>query len=155
MDLETVRQLLEAVQAGTTGIEEALIRLKSLPFDPLPYATVDTHRALRQGFPEVIFCEGKSPEQIASIAERLLAGSSRLLATRATPAIYERISALAADAVFHEQARAVTIRRGNDGRRVGRVLILTAGTADIPVAEEAAVTADLYGSHVETVHDVG
>ncbi|MCI0370955.1 MAG: nickel pincer cofactor biosynthesis protein LarB [candidate division NC10 bacterium] len=156
MDLETVRQLLEAVRAGTTGIEEALTRLKSLPFDPLPYATVDTHRALRQGFPEVIFCEGKSPEQVAGIAERLLAGSSRLLATRATPAVYERIRTLAADAVFHEEARAITVRRGDDdGLRAGRVLILTAGTADIPVAEEAAVTADLYGSHVETVHDVG
>ncbi|MGH7407142.1 MAG: nickel pincer cofactor biosynthesis protein LarB [Candidatus Methylomirabilales bacterium] len=156
MDLETVRQLLQAVQSGTTGIEEALNRLKSLPFDPLPYATVDTHRALRQGFPEVIFCEGKSPEQVAGIAERLLAGSSRLLATRATPAVYERIRALTPDAVFHEQARAVTVQRGDDdGLRAGRVLILTAGTADIPVAEEAAVTADLYGSHVETVHDVG
>lgn len=155
MDLETVRHLLEAVQTGTTSIEEALARLKSLPFEPLPYATVDTHRALRQGFPEVIFCEGKSPEQVAGIAERILAGSSRLLATRATPAVYERIRALAADAVFHEQARAVTVRRGDDGRRAGRVLILTAGTADIPVAEEAAVTADLFGSHVETIHDVG
>jgi NCAIR mutase (PurE)-related protein len=155
VDLETVRQLLEAVRAGTTSIEEALTRLKSLPFDPLPYATVDTHRALRQGFPEVIFCEGKTPEQAAGIAERLLAGSHRLLATRATPAIYERIRALAPDAVFHEQARAVTVRRADDGQRAGRVLILTAGTADIPVAEEAAVTADLLGSHVETVHDVG
>jgi NCAIR mutase (PurE)-related protein len=154
MNRETLVELLESVRRGETGVEAALERLAALPFTDLGYARVDTHRELRCGFPEVIFCEGKSPDQVAEIAGRLLAGSDLLLATRAGAEAAEAIRTVAPDAVHHEPARVVTV--GADSvERGGCVAVVCAGTADVPVAEEARLTAEMLGARTECVYDCG
>jgi NCAIR mutase (PurE)-related protein len=147
--------LLTAVREGRLSVEAAVESLRSLPYEDLGFATLDTHRALRQGFPEVLFCPGKDLDQIRAIAARLLARPQPFLATRATPEIHAAIRALDPRATFQAAARAVVVDPDPGRERVGRLLVLAAGTADIPVAEEAAVTADLMGSRVERLFDVG
>ena len=128
MDRETLLDLLARVRDGETRPEEAVDRLAGLPFEDLGFARVDTHRALRCGFPEVVFSEGKTPEQVREIAARLVAAGGRLLATRATPEIHEAVREVAEDATWHELARAVTVnRKPKEG--VGLVTVLCAGTA--------------------------
>jgi hypothetical protein len=129
-------------------------RLRALPYEDLGFASVDHHRSLRQGFPEVIFCEGKSADQVLAIARRLLKKGGPLLATRVDRTLGRALERLDRRAVYHESARAVVIQP-RPGRSLGDVLVVTAGTADIPVAEEARVTAETMGSRVETVFDVG
>jgi len=155
MDTATIRELLEHVAGGGLRVDDALERLKRLPFEDLGFAKLDAHRALRRGFPEVILCTGKTPEQIAEIAQRHLEGNANLLATRATPEVFERIKAIAPDATYHEHARAVTVVKNPLPKTGGTILVISAGTSDIPVAEEAAVTADVLGNRVETAYDVG
>ena len=155
MNAETIRQLLEEVRAGELRVDEAVERLKRLPFEDLGFAKLDHHRALRRGFPEVILCAGKTPEQIQEIARRHVEGGANLLATRATPEVFERVKAVAPNAEWHERARAITVVKQPVPKAAGTVLVVTAGTADIPVAEEAAVTADILGNRVETTYDVG
>jgi NCAIR mutase (PurE)-related protein len=154
MDRERLLHLLREVEAGERAPEEALETLAGLPFEDIGFARLDTHRALRCGFPEVVFCEGKTPEQIAAIAERLLRSSDRLLATRADARAYEAVASVAPDARRHEAARAVTVVR-DDREPEGLVAVLCAGTADVPVAEEARVTAEALGARTESVHDCG
>jgi len=146
MDADRVRKLLEEVQAGAASVTQALERLKDLPYQDLGFASLDHHRELRQGFPEVLFCQGKTLEQIRHIATAVLARHDCLLATRATLEAYEAIRAVEPLAHYHPQARTVVVRRGAPHPPVGLVLVVTAGTADIPVAEEAAVTAELISS---------
>lgn len=154
MDDARLKQLLEAIQAGKVSVPQAVERLKTLPYEDLGFAAVDHHRSIRQGFPEVIFCEGKTQAQILGIARGLLKKGARLLATRADPAVARALRRLDRKAVYHEPARVVVIQR--DARElIGDVLVVTAGTADIPVAEEARVTAEVMGSRVETLYDVG
>ncbi len=148
-------KLLESVRAGRTGVETALSRLKHLPFEDVAYAHIDHHRQLRHGMPEVIYCEGKTLEQITGIAKRMLKAGSDILATRASEAVYREVRKLDRRAVYHNASRSIVIRRRAGKPTRGIVLVLTAGTSDIPVAEEAAVTADMLGSTVETVFDVG
>lgn len=155
MDAGRVKALLEAVREGTLPVEEALERLKALPYEELDFATLDSHRSLRQGFPEVLFCPGKSVEQVTAIAERLLDHHDTLLATRATEEVYKAIARLESAAEFNPLARTVVVRRGRRPPIGGTVLIICAGTADLPVAEEAAVTVDVLGSRVERLYDVG
>jgi hypothetical protein len=151
---ESIHKLLRAVQAERISAEAAAKQLATLPFADLGFASVDHHRALRQGFPEVIFCEGKTQRQVLSIARELLAKGGPLLATRAEPAIGRALKRVDRRAVYHADARTVTVQR-RPPRRIGHVLILTAGTADVPVAEEARVTAEIMGSRAETLYDVG
>ncbi len=148
-------KLLESVRAGRTGIETALDRLRHLPFEDVAYAHIDHHRQLRHGMPEVIYCEGKTLEQITGIAKRMLKAGSDILATRASVEIYREVRKLDRRAVYHTASRSIVIRRRAGKPTRGVVLVLTAGTSDIPVAEEAAVTAGMLGSAVETVFDVG
>jgi NCAIR mutase (PurE)-related protein len=148
-------KLLEGVRSGRTGIEAALNRLRHLPFEDVAYAHIDHHRQLRHGMPEVIYCEGKTLEQIVGITKRMLKAGSDILATRASDDIYRAIRKLDRRAVFHKASRSIVIRRRVGKPAKGIVLVLTAGTSDIPVAEEAAVTAGMLGSAVETVFDVG
>ena len=155
MDADRVRKLLEEVQAGAASVTQALERLKDLPYQDLGFASLDHHRELRQGFPEVLFCQGKTLEQIRHIATAVLARHDCLLATRATLEAYEAIRAVEPLAHYHPQARTVVVRRGAPHPPVGLVLVVTAGTADIPVAEEAAVTAGTLGSACERLYDVG
>ena len=155
MDADTIKNLLDKVRAGEVRVDEALERLKRLPFEDLGFAKLDRHRHLRRGFPEVILCSGKSPEQVAEIARRHLDANANLLATRAAPEIFEHVKAVVPNAEYHDKARAITVVNEPLPKTGGTVLVITAGTADIPVAEEAAVTADILGNTVERTYDVG
>ncbi len=154
MNQRHLTQLLKEVQKGTTSIPKALNQLRTLPFEDLGFASVDHHRTLRQGFPEVILCEGKTPAQILAIAKKLLKAPGPFLATRAEPAIAKRLTRLHRHAVHYEMARVVAVADSNR-KAEGFIVIVTAGTSDIPVAEEARVTAEVMGSHVTTLYDVG
>ena len=155
MDATAIQRLLQQLKAGDLSVDEALERLKRLPFEDLGFAKLDRHRHLRQGFPEVVLCAGKTPEQVEAIVACHLDGESNLLATRATAEVFERVRAVAPDAVWHEAARAITVVKQPVPQVPGTILVITAGTADIPVAEEAAVTADVLGNRVERAFDVG
>jgi len=135
-------------------VDEALERLRRLPYENLGFAEVDHHRALRKGFPEVILGEGKSDEQIVAISERLLAQGDRLLVTRIGHSTYAALQGAIPDAVYHASARAATVSRRSEPPLAG-VAVVCAGTADLPVADEAAVTVELMGSQAERVYDVG
>lgn len=159
MTIEELRRLLEAVRAGSLNPEAAerqvLDALIQAPFEDLGFARVDHHRELRQGFPEVILGLGKTPEQIAEIASRIVARGRPLLVTRATPEAFEALQRLVPEATYHAQARVVTLDQGEVARGKGTILVACAGTSDIPVAEEAALTAALMGNDVERLYDVG
>jgi NCAIR mutase (PurE)-related protein len=155
MNSADLAKLLESVRSGRTTVTAALDRLKHLPFEDIAFAHIDHHRSLRHGMPEVIYCEGKTVTQISAIAKRMLKAGSDILATRASDAAYKAIKKLDPRAVFHQASRAIVVKRGKKEPTRGIVLVLTAGTSDIPVAEEAAVTADALGSTVRTVFDVG
>jgi pyridinium-3,5-biscarboxylic acid mononucleotide synthase len=154
MDECRVRQLLAAVRDGATDVDAAVRRLCQLPFESLEHATLDHHRHLRQGFPEVIFCEGKTPGQVAAIAGRIAAESDIVLGTRATRAHHEAALAAVPGLQWHELAGAFWIDRTQRELRPG-VVVVAAGTSDLRVAEEARLTATLMGNQVATLIDVG
>ena len=154
MNPENLERLLNEVRKGTVSVTGALKRLRSLPFEDLGFASLDHHRSIRQGFPEVILCEGKTSAQVRDIAKALLKHHRPFLATRATPQVATLIKRIDRRAVYHEAARIVAIR--DPKRRLqGQMLVITAGTSDVPVAEEARITAEVMGSRVETLYDVG
>jgi NCAIR mutase (PurE)-related protein len=156
MDVMEIRQLLDAVSAGGLSPDDAFGRLQWLASSDIGYAKIDYGRALRNGFPEVIYCPGKSMEHIQGIIRDMLDKSAgNILASRADKAAFEAIRAVTADAVYHESARTVVVKRQPYGTTRGHVLIISAGTADIPVAEEAAVTAEALGNTVKRLYDVG
>ena len=154
IDETRLKELLQAIRDGYLPVDDALERLRHLPYEDLGFASLDHHRALRKGFPEVVLGQGKTPEQVATIAERLVASSDRLLVTRAYIEMYRAVKERLPDAVYHAPARAVTLDRSKEPRRPG-VAVCCAGTSDVPVAEEAAVTAQLMGSAVDRMFDVG
>jgi len=154
MDHDLLKKLLKEVRVGKLAVAEAMERLRTLPYEDLGFASVDHHRSIRQGFPEVIFCEGKTRAQVLAIARGLLEKGGPLLATRVAPDVARALAKLDRRAVYHELARCLVVqRRKSQGK--GDILVITAGTADIPVAEEARVTAETMGSHVEVLYDVG
>jgi NCAIR mutase (PurE)-related protein len=155
MQAEKLRELLHEVRVGARTVESALDRLRDLPFEDLGYARVDHHRALRTGFPEVVFCEGKSIDQIVEILKRLEPRHSRVLATRAVAEVYDAVRTQIPSAEYFADARIIQIGLNNVEPTDTTVLIVCAGTADVPVAEEAAVTARAMGSRVEKLYDVG
>ncbi len=155
MQEEVLKELLESVRAGRTNVDEAIDRLRHLPFESLGFATVDHHRAIRCGFPEVIFSPGKTTEQIVAIFEKLVKGGGNVLATRVSEEQYEAIAARFPKVQHHEVARAITLRQGERLDPVGHVAVVTAGTSDLPVAEEARVTAEIMDQHVTTHYDIG
>jgi len=152
---EELRRLLEDVRDNRVEVDRALDRLGTLPYEDLGFAVLDHHRALRCGFPEVVFCQGKTVEQIAAIFIRLCEGSRSILGTRAVPEAYEAVRRVYPDAEYHPLARTIVVRRGDRPSGKGRVLVMSAGTADLPVAEEAAVTAEIMGNEVKKAYDVG
>ena len=154
MDEKVLRELLEEVRSGQTGMDDAVRRLRKLPFENLGFARIDNHRPLRTGFAEVIFCQGKTIPQIQAIVRSLAQTASNILATRAGADVFDAIREVTDACEFHEAARIVVIRP-EPVERKGRVAVVSAGTADIPVAEEAAVTAETLGSRVERIYDVG
>lgn len=143
------------MQDGQVSVEEAVERLQVFPYENLGFARVDHQRHLRRGFPEVIYCPGKNNEQITTIADRLAASGGTVLATRAEPDVFEAVKMNQPRAEYHQAARAVVIRGESVPEPYGNVAVVSAGTADVPVAEEAALTAELIGSHVERLFDVG
>jgi len=155
MDAKQIRLLLSRVAAGKMPVAEALERLKHLPLMDMKFARLDTHRALRTGAGEVVFCTGKTPEQVAAIFKKFAAFRQRVFATRATPEIFEAVRAALPRAHYHETARIIALGRFPPPRGKRTVLVISAGTSDLPVAEEAAVTAELLGSPVERLYDVG
>lgn len=155
MDQKRLRELLLSFKEERLDLDQALAQLRHLPFEDLGYAHVDHHRAIRQGFPEVIFGQGKTPDQIEGIASRLLERSSNLLITRTNPESFERIRRLAPEAVYHESCRAISVQRDLTIHGRGTVAVVTAGTSDIPVADEAALTVEIMGNRLERLFDVG
>jgi pyridinium-3,5-biscarboxylic acid mononucleotide synthase len=155
MDRQALLSLLGAVAAGGTPIAEAAARLSGLPSAAAGDVTIDTGRSARCGFPEVIYCEGKSPEQLRDASRAILDHSDVLLATRADQTAYEAIARVAADARYHERARVVVVDRRAERAAVGRIVVVTGGAADAPVAEEAAITAEVMGNDVVRSSDVG
>lgn len=156
MNTESLKSLLQSVRDGTVKVEDAVQRLRSLPFEDLGFARVDHHRALRQGIPEVVFCQGKTPEQAARIFQKLAEQSENVLATRASEEHFQRVRELVPEAQWHPEARIIRLMRRATGEGSERyVAVLSAGTSDIPVAEEAAVTAETLGSPVQRAYDVG
>ncbi len=156
MNTESLKSLLQSVRDGTVKVEDAVQRLRSLPFEDLGFARVDHHRSLRQGIPEVVFCQGKTPEQAARIFQKLAEQSENVLATRASEEHFRRVRELVPEAQWHPEARIIRLMRRATGEGSERyVAVLSAGTSDIPVAEEAAVTAETLGSPVQRAYDVG
>ncbi len=158
MDVNDLQALLQAVRDGTLSVEDALHRLRALPYENLGFARIDTHRALRTGFPEVVFCQGKTPEQVLAILERLSSRHRKVLATRATPELAQIVAERFPRVRYHEAARILALGETEPGSGAPQdryVLVVAAGTSDLPVAEEAAVTASEMGSRVERLYDVG
>jgi pyridinium-3,5-biscarboxylic acid mononucleotide synthase len=157
MDPRELDILLRAVREGRVSPEEAAERLKTLPFENLGFATIDHHRALRRGFGEVVFGAGKTPEQVAAIVDRIASRGQSVLVTRTTPEVFQRVSAgrPAGQVKHHEVAKAVSLVQTPPTSLDGRVAVVCAGTSDVPVADEAAITAEFHGATVERIYDVG
>ena len=155
MDVRRLVTLLESVARGRLSPEKALQRLRRLPFEDLSFARLDHHRPLRQGFPEVVYCEGKTEAQALGIIRRLVESKQPVLATRASAGLARKARRLTRRARYYPLSRCLVIPPSKAPRPVGQVLVLSAGTSDIPVAEEAAVTAAVLGSRVKTLYDVG
>ncbi len=155
MDPLQIEALLNEVSSGSTCVAEALERLRNLPFEDLGFAKIDHHRALRTGMPEVIFAGSKTPAQVSAIFARMANAGGNVLATRASREAYEAVIAVEPRAEYHELARAITLVQAETAQGKGTVGVVCAGTSDLPVAEEAALTARLMGNTVEVVADVG
>ncbi len=155
MDRQFIETLLTDVREGRVPVPDALDRLRGMPFEDLGFAKLDHHRALRTGMPEVIFAQGKTAAQVAMIFARMAQAGGNVLATRASREIYEAVLAAEPRAEFHETARAITLMQAPAKMGKGMVGVVCAGTSDLPVAEEAAVTARLMGNTVELIADVG
>ncbi|HXE32262.1 MAG TPA: nickel pincer cofactor biosynthesis protein LarB [Terriglobales bacterium] len=159
MNETLLRELIAEVAAGTLRPEAALAelqaRMRRQPFEDLGFARVDHHRALRQGAAEVILGRGKTPAQVGAIAASIAQGSGNVLITRATREMHAAVTAVLPEAEFHPIPQAITVRREPPTRGRGTILVISAGTSDLPVAEEAALTADLLGGPVETLYDCG
>lgn len=155
MDPENLKKLLENVKSGGVSVEDALSELRVLPFEDLGFAKVDHHRNIRNGYPEVIYCQGKTVEHIKAIVLKLMERGSNIMATRAGREVYEGIREITEDAVYYEAARIVVVKKREAAVGDKVIAVVTAGTSDIPVAEEAAVTAETMGNRVERIYDVG
>lgn len=154
MDERRLRQLLGALAKSEVTVDDALDALRKLPFEDLGYAKVDHHRGIRQGFPEVVFCQGKTVEQVEGIINALRGSADVILATRAQPELFAHISSRVPEATYHELGRVIQIG-APPAQTKSAALVISAGTADLPVAEEAAVTAAAAGARVERLYDVG
>ena len=155
MDEARIRELLTAVKGGAMDLETAVAALRALPFEDLGFAKVDHHRALRCGFPEVIYCEGKTAEQVVAIVEARAQRGGNVLATRAARPVFEAVQQRCPTAVYNASARTITIRQVPLEPTGGIIAIVSAGTSDMPVAEEARETAEILGQKTRTFYDVG
>ena len=155
MNYEYLKSILEDVKNGSKGVEAALEELKDLGSKELGFATIDTHRELRTGYPEVIFGQGKKPEQLAEIIRFMLTRNNNILATRITREMYEKVKEICPEAIYNPVARTITVLKEELEKPPTYKAVVTAGTSDLPVAEEAAVTSEIFGNSVERIVDVG
>jgi NCAIR mutase (PurE)-related protein len=155
MDETFLKQLLQSVKDGEINTEDAVKQLKKLPYEDMGYVKIDHHRKLRTGSGEVIYCAGKTAEQTTAIFEKLLECNGKAMGTRADLTTFEAVKVRIPQAKYHEKARIITVDNGEEQHLVGKIVIATGGTSDIPVAEEAAVTAEFHGSNVVRLYDVG
>jgi pyridinium-3,5-biscarboxylic acid mononucleotide synthase len=155
MNHEHLGRLLSDVKEGSITVEQALEKLKDFGSKDLGYATIDTHRELRTGYPEIIFGQGKTADQVAGIVEFMLTHDNNILATRVQEDTYLKVLEICPEAVYNAVARTITVKRKVVAVPATFISIITAGTSDLPVAEEAAVTAEIFGNRVERVVDVG
>lgn len=156
MDELQIKKILEQVSLGQISSEEAFTHLKELPFKDLDFAMIDNHRAIRVGYPEVIYCEGKTVEQVKTIIEYMLSKNTSILATRATKEMYEAVKDLSSELEYDNQARAIILNKNkNLPETDSYIAVVSAGTSDMPVVQEAVVTAQIYGNRVERIVDVG
>ncbi|HPK53886.1 MAG TPA: nickel pincer cofactor biosynthesis protein LarB [Smithellaceae bacterium] len=155
MDADEIRLLLQDIRDKKIEIEEGLTRLKKVPYMDLGYAKLDVHREKRVGYPEVIYCPGKTSQQVQTIIRTMMALDSNILATRASEALYEDVRTVCPDAVYNTLAKTITVWKKQMERPDSYIAVVTAGTSDLPVAEEAAITAEIFGNRVERIADVG
>lgn len=155
MNPEELRQLFISIRKGETEIEDAMKKLKDLSFTDIGHTKIDNHRELRTGYPEVIFCAGKTVIQVQEIIQQMLTRNNNILATRATEEMYRAVKKICPEAEFHALPKIIVIQRTASKLTESTIAIVTAGTSDMPVAEEAAVTAELFGNRVTRVFDVG
>lgn len=154
MESHTLKELLKQVQSGEMDTDSAMEILKRLPFENIGYARIDHHRCMRTGVPEVIYCEGKSLEQIQGIVGKMSAHHSNIMGTRANKEVFDAIRKTGLECDYHEAARIIVINP-KSVEKIGNIAVVSAGTSDIPVAEEAAVTAEILGNQVNRIYDVG
>lgn len=155
MNEKDIRKLLEDVKNDKITIDEAFSDLKDLPYKDLGYAVIDNHREIRVGYPEVIYCEGKSVEQVKGIVKFMLTKENNILGTRASREMYESVKEIYPEAEYNEIARTIIIKKKKIEQSESYIAVVTAGTSDLPVAEEAAITAEIFGNKVQRVVDVG
>ncbi|UCE61123.1 MAG: nickel pincer cofactor biosynthesis protein LarB [Phycisphaerales bacterium] len=155
MTEESLRELLESIQAGKQSVDDVITRLRAMPFEDIGFAKIDHHRSIRCGFPEVIYAEHKTPDQVAAIFDRCVRAGTNVIATRASCQVYDAVVGVCDKAEYHEVARAVTLRQQEAVPSQGTVAIVSAGTSDLPVAEEARVTAEIMDQRTATLYDVG
>lgn len=155
MNKKEIEQLLNNVKSGDTSVEDALELLKHLPYTDLGFARIDHHREMRTGYPEIIYCAGKTVEQVREIFRVMSQRENNVVGTRATVEMYEAVKSIANDAVFYPVARIISYQKKKPETPESKIAIITAGTSDMPVAEEAAVTAELLGNHVVRIYDAG
>ncbi len=155
MDRDRIRDLLGRVKSGGMTVEEAMGALRMLPFEDLGFAVTDSHRSLRTGYPEVVYCSGKTIPQICAILKRLAAGHGTIIASRATEEVYDAVKNEIPGARYNADARIIIVGEPVATKTDKSILVISAGTSDIPVAEEAAITAESMGNPVERVFDVG
>jgi len=155
LNAESIRKLFEQVRAGKLSPDDAVERLRHLPFEDLGFAKVDHHRTLRDGMPEIVFGPRKTPAQVAEIFKRLAQHGKNVLATRASKEQFAAVKKVVRNAKFADTARAIVLRRDRKRYGKGLITVVSAGTSDMPVAEEAVVTAELMGNEVESLYDVG
>jgi len=150
-----MKKILEDFKKGKISINEVQKRLETLPYKDLGFAKIDTHRPIRKGFPETVYCKGKTTSQIIKIIKILSKEDQNILATKANKKIFNSVKKDFPNAIFNEYAKTIVIKNKNDVKPKGKILVVTAGTSDIPIAEEAVVTAELMGNNVEKAYDVG
>lgn len=155
MDQSYLQNILNQVAERKIDIQEAMNRLKDLPFQDIGFANIDQHRNIRTGYPETVYCEGKTSEQVAAIIDKMKENNSGILCTRASEEVYEKVREIIPDAAYHPAARIIAVKKNAENRSEKIIAVITAGTSDIPVAEEAAVTAETMGNQVDRIYDVG
>ncbi len=155
MKTDLIRRLLEKVKSGEMKVEEALEKLKIFPYQDLGFAKIDTHRELRRNYPEVIFCPGKTSEQIVHIAKQMRENKSTVMAARASKEVYQAIKNALPEVIYFEKAKIAVLGERKEKVSSQTILVVSGGTADIPVAEEAAVTAEIMNNKVDRLYDVG